>query len=143
MPKLKRASSSLLSSRAKKCKKKQKEDPVQRQQQRERDRLRYQAHSSRRAQPRSEKTQEATDISRRQRDTAARQQVCQQNPQRRLLEIWLLIDGFVSKILLEGLKSKKGMRLPIDEFVLIIPTEGLKNKLEILQPIKFQGKIPI
>ena len=83
MPKLKRASSSLLSSRAKKRKKKQKEDPVQCQQQRERDRLRYEAHSSRRAQPRSEETQEATDISRRQR---ARRHVRQQNPQRRLLE---------------------------------------------------------
>ena len=81
MPKLKRASSSQLSSRAKKRKKKQREDPIKRQQQREMDRLRYQANSSPRAQPRSEETD-----SRRQRNTAARRQVRQENPQRRLLE---------------------------------------------------------
>ena len=63
MPKLKRASSSLLSSQAKKRKKKQRENPVKQQQQRERDRLRYQADSSRRALPRSP---EETNNSRRQ-----------------------------------------------------------------------------
>ena len=81
MPKLKKASSSLLSSQAKKCKKKQREDPVKWQQGRERDRLRYQAYSSRRAQPRSEETD-----SKRQRDTAACRQVRQENPDRRPLE---------------------------------------------------------
>ena len=83
MPKLKRASSSLLSSQAKKRKKKQRENPVKQQQQRERDRLRYQADSSRRALPRSP---EETNNSRRQRRTAARRQIRQENPNRRPLE---------------------------------------------------------
>ena len=82
MPKLKRASSSLLSSQAKKRKKKQREDPVKRQQERERDRLRYQAHSSPRVLLRSEET----DSSRRLRNTTARRQVRQHNLERRLLE---------------------------------------------------------
>ena len=81
MSKLKRASSSQLSSWAKKRKKKQREDPNKRQQQRERDRLRYQANSSPCAQPCSEETD-----SRRQQNTAARRQVRQKNPLRRLLE---------------------------------------------------------
>ena len=120
MPKLKRASSSLLSSQAKKCKKKQREDPVKWQQQRERDRLRYQADSSRHVHPCSEET----DNSRRLRDTAACRQVRLENPEG---DYW----------------NKKGIRLHVGKFDLRIPTEGLKNKLEILQPIEFQGKIPI
>ena len=39
------------------------------------------------------------------------------------------ISGFVFRILLEGVKNKKGIRLIIDEFVLTIPTEELKKKL--------------
>jgi len=80
MPKLKRVSSSLLSSQAKKRKKKQKEDPVKRQQRTERDRLRYQADSSRRAEPCSKEPHS----SRRQWNIAARRQVYQENPERLL-----------------------------------------------------------
>ena len=81
MPKLKRASSSQLSSRAKKRKKKQREDPIKRQQLRERDRLRYQANSSRGAHPRSEETDCRT-----QRNTAARRRVRLENTDRRTEE---------------------------------------------------------
>ena len=75
-----RASLSLISSQAKKRKKKQREDPVKLQQQRERDRLRHQADSSRLACPHLD------DNNSKLHDTAARRQVCLDNPERRQLE---------------------------------------------------------
>ena len=67
MPKLKRASSSQVSSQAKKHKKKTRQDPVKRQQERERDRLRQ------------------MDTRRRELDAATHRQI-RQNPHRRLME---------------------------------------------------------
>ena len=89
MPKFKRASSSQLSSQAKKRKKKTRQDPVKRQQERERDRLRHmdsitrERHAAAHRQVRL--TRERRQMEQ-ERDTEAHQRVRQQNRERRLME---------------------------------------------------------